>query len=71
MGKNQTTMTGESETEEGEIKTKETLVIEIDKNPKRTTASDREQEIQPEPKKTEKENRAHRQHHWRMEIQEN
>lgn len=55
MGKNQTTMTGESETEEGEIKTKETLVTEIDKNPKRTTASDREQEIQPEPKKTEKE----------------
>lgn len=55
IGKNQTIMTGERETEEGEMETKETLVIEIDKNPKRTTASDREQEIQPEPKKTEKE----------------
>lgn len=55
IGKNQTTMTGERETEEGEMETKETLVIEIDKKPKRTTASDREQEIQPEPKKTEKE----------------
>lgn len=57
IGKRQTEMTGENETEMtadwGE--TEETLVIEIDRNPKITTASDREQEIQPEPKKTEKE----------------
>lgn len=54
--KRQTEMTGENETEMTADweETEETLVIEIDRNPKITTASDREQEIQPEPKKTEK-----------------
>jgi len=56
-GKTRTEMTGEKETEMTTDweETEETLVIETDRNPKITTASDREQEIQPEPKKTEKE----------------
>lgn len=57
IGKRQTEMTGENETEMTADweETEETLVIEIDRNPKITTASDGEQEIQPKPKKTEKE----------------
>ena len=57
IGKMRTVITGEKETEMTADweETEETLVIEIDRDPKITTASDREQEIQPEPKKTEKE----------------
>lgn len=67
IGKMQTVQTGEKETEmatdmeenradteERDSETEETLVTEFDKNT-RVTVSSKEQEIQPEPKKTEKE----------------
>ncbi len=67
IGKMQTVQTGEkgtematdmeenrADTEERDSETEETLVTEFDKNT-RVTVSGKEQEIQPEPKKTEKE----------------